>query len=260
MSSGPNWTWWRRWDAPSSARSRDGRRRNNPGTGRFSLGLDGEELAETVVGLPHSALHPRLNMPVAVLDRLVLQPARDGRLPVLLIEGRGDEVVMAGQTLPAFGVDHPLRWHDFAVDTRPGVFPAGFVITQHVTPGSTRAQVDLAGRHRRAPRAPPALDVLGLGRRLEDEPARRVAHGANDEFAIRRRGQRDGGLTFHGHVFPPEPSVPADSRRVDPYAPPSSRDIAPPSRRRLSTAPPAGGMVSIAPAVPASPARPVEAP
>src|SRR5438105_874013 len=211
-------------------------------------------LPETVIGLPHPRLHPRLKMPVAVLDRFVLQPARDRRFAVLLHIAHGHQVVMPRHRLPALGVDGALGCRDFAVHARPPVFAAGVIVPQGVAPGPSRTQVDLADGHRKTPWAPPPLDVLRLGARLPDETARRIDHRSDDQLTIRRRVQRDNGLTLDGHFAPPCLSAPADTRRVGQYAPPSSRDSGPPSRRRPSTAPRPAGTAAIAPAVPASPA------
>src|SRR5436305_9688181 len=157
--------------------------------------------------------------------------------------------------LPTLGIDGALGCRDLAVDARPAIFATGIVVPQGITPGTARTQVDLADGHRKTPRSPPALDVLGLGARLPDEAARRIDHGGDDQLTIRRRAQRDDGLTLYGHFFPPCPLAPADTRRVGQYAPPSSRDNALPSRRRLSGEPPRSGTVATALVAPASPVR-----
>src|SRR5258708_7893775 len=114
--------------------------------------------------------------------------------------------------MTALGGDQPLRRGDLAIDTAESVFATGLVIANDVAPGATRAQVDVADGHRRASNAPPALQVLRLGGGLEDEIARRIEKGGDDELTIGRHGQRDDGLTFDGHVFPPQSLAPADSR------------------------------------------------
>src|SRR5437667_4377630 len=194
-------------------------------------------------------------MPVAVLDRLVLQPARDGCLAIFLIVSRGHQVVMPRHGLPTFGVHRSLRRGDFTVHAGPSIFAARVVVPQGVAPGATRTQVNFADGHRKTAWTPPALDVLWLGRGLPDQTARRIDHRGDDEFTVRRRAQRDDGLTLYGHFFPPCLSAPADTHPVCQYALPSSRDSVPPSRRRLSAEPPRSGTVATAPVAPASPVR-----
>src|SRR5712671_637882 len=102
-------------------------------------------------------------MTVAVLNRLVLQPARESGLAVLLFQGGRHEIVVSGQTLPALGVDQSLRRRNLAIDTREPVLSTGRAIAYHVTPGPTGTQIDLAEGHRRAPWTPPLLHVFRLG-------------------------------------------------------------------------------------------------
>src|SRR2546421_1996472 len=107
-------------------------------------------LAQAVVCLAHAWLHPRLNVTVAVLDRLVLQPAGQGRLAVHLGKDRRDEIVVSRQTFPTFGVDHALGREDFTLPPEKAVFAAGLVTTQAVAPGAPRPKVNPPDRHRLA--------------------------------------------------------------------------------------------------------------
>src|SRR5438309_582799 len=218
------------------------------------------EHAQALVGHSLPSFHPRLDMPVAVLARLVQQPAGDGHLAAILGKGRGDQVVMSGHHLPALAVDDVVWGRDFAVDAGEGIFAAGLLVAHHVPPGTSRAQVDLTHGHGHASRTPPVLDVPWFGACLEHEGARCVHNRRDHEFPIRRSGHCDNGFTFHCHVFPPWFLAPAGNRRVDLCVSPSARDIVPAIPRSLSAGLLQAGNAASVPAGPGRPGLPGEAP
>src|SRR5206468_6833319 len=126
---------------------------------------------------------------VASLPRWVEHRLRDRRPAILL--GEDQRVERFGPVAaPRLGGDEPLGWRDLSIHAaHPHLGAVGTAPDE--VPRSARTEVDLADRQGPATRTQhPVRRVLGLGPRLEDEPARRVHDARHDDLPIRRRRER----------------------------------------------------------------------
>src|SRR5262249_5578059 len=134
------------------------------------------------------------------------------------------------------GVDNPLRFDDFAINTRaPKLLALGRSHTEEILASHTK--IYLAGGRGEVFRPPPLRHSLRLSPSLPYQLARRVEDARDDDLTIGGVRRATFCVAF-GHAFSPYFSTRcfatcADSRLNGRSSPPSDGDSVPPSRRPL---------------------------
>src|SRR5215204_3397899 len=217
-----------------------------------------EELGQAVPGFGRSRLHPRLQHPVPVFDRIKERCGQYRRLAIVLLKRDRIHHNMTRHAFELKRVDEPLGRHDLAELTAEGVL-VPLRVSLDEPPGAPWSRVQHVDDRRGVALSPPVLNVLRVNMRCEHELTGRVEDARHRELAIRRCCKRRGGTSLLGHGFSPFPfRVPAlglalplaagaGIRLADRSSRPRTRDSPPSNGPPLAAAQSPAGTAAIAP-------------